>query len=67
MYEDLATSETKAALIQSIVSSILVDMIFNKYFVGLPEEEATRLDQIGKYLVQLSMHILYFRCLSIGF
>ncbi|KAJ3568487.1 hypothetical protein NPX13_g6407 [Xylaria arbuscula] len=54
MYEELATSETKAAFVQSIVSSILVEMIFNKYFVGLPEQEATRFDQIEEYLVQLS-------------
>ncbi|KAI1175766.1 hypothetical protein F4777DRAFT_304320 [Nemania sp. FL0916] len=54
MYEELATSETKAALLQSIVSSILVDMVFNVYFVGLPEEQAAQLGQIEKYLVHLS-------------
>ncbi|KAI0513206.1 hypothetical protein F5B22DRAFT_657389 [Xylaria bambusicola] len=54
MYEDLATSETKAAFVQSIVSSILVEMIFDAYFVGLPEEEATQFGQVERYLVQLS-------------
>ncbi|KAI1354296.1 hypothetical protein F5Y01DRAFT_12506 [Xylaria sp. FL0043] len=54
VYEELAISETKAACIQSVVSSILVEMIFDVYFVGLPEEEANRLSQIEKYLVHLS-------------
>ncbi|KAI3327905.1 hypothetical protein HD806DRAFT_531239 [Xylariaceae sp. AK1471] len=54
MYEDLAVSETKAPFLQSIVSSILVEMIFKAYFVGLPEEQATQLGQIEKYLVHLS-------------
>ncbi|KAI0453182.1 hypothetical protein F5B21DRAFT_305825 [Xylaria acuta] len=54
MYEELAISETKAAFLQSIVSSILVEMIFNAYFVGLPEEQATQLGQIEQYLVDLS-------------
>ncbi|TGJ85379.1 hypothetical protein E0Z10_g3395 [Xylaria hypoxylon] len=54
MYEELAISETKAAFLQSIVSSILVEMVFDVYFVGLPEEHATQLGQIEKYLVHLS-------------
>ncbi|KAI0974949.1 hypothetical protein F4678DRAFT_470251 [Xylaria arbuscula] len=54
MYEELAISETKAPFLQSIVSSILVEMIFDVYFVGLPEEEAARLGQTEKYLVHLS-------------
>jgi len=54
MYEELAVSETKAAFLQSIVSSILVEMIFNAYFVGLPEEKATQLSQVEKYLENLS-------------
>jgi hypothetical protein len=56
MYEDLAVSETKAPFLQSIVSSILVEMIFDAYFVGLPEEQAARLGQIENYLVHLSMY-----------
>lgn len=54
MYEELAISETKAAFLQSIVSSILVEMIFDVYFVGLPEEQATQLGQIEQYLAHLS-------------
>ncbi|KAJ2986911.1 hypothetical protein NUW58_g4805 [Xylaria curta] len=53
-YEELAVSETKAAFLQSIVSSILVEMVFNVYFVGLPEEQATQFDQIEKYMAHLS-------------
>ncbi|KAJ8131061.1 hypothetical protein O1611_g2564 [Lasiodiplodia mahajangana] len=54
MYEELAVSETKAALLQSVVSSILVEMIFNMYFVGVPEEQATQFGQIEKYFAHLS-------------
>ncbi|KAI0552738.1 hypothetical protein F4679DRAFT_48445 [Xylaria curta] len=54
MYEELAIGETKAAFLQSIVSSILVEMVFDAYFVGLPEEQATQLSQIERYLVDLS-------------
>ncbi|KAI0406281.1 hypothetical protein F4802DRAFT_606274 [Xylaria palmicola] len=54
MYEELAVSETKAAFLQSIVSSIFVEMIFDVYFVGLPDEQATQLGQIEKYLLHLS-------------
>ncbi|KAI1428817.1 hypothetical protein F5Y12DRAFT_635002 [Xylaria sp. FL1777] len=54
VYEELAVGETKAAFLQSIVSSILVEMVFDLYFVGLPEEEAAQLSQIERYLVNLS-------------
>ncbi|KAI0147827.1 hypothetical protein GGR57DRAFT_505434 [Xylariaceae sp. FL1272] len=54
MYEELAVSETKAAFLQSIVSSILVEMVFQEYFVGLPKEQATQLGEIEKYLSQLN-------------
>ncbi|KAI1825689.1 hypothetical protein F4861DRAFT_530174 [Xylaria intraflava] len=53
MYEELAVSETRAVFLQSIVSSILVEMIFDAYFVGLPEEQAAHLGQIEEYLVNL--------------
>ncbi|KAI1754735.1 hypothetical protein F4782DRAFT_457846 [Xylaria castorea] len=56
MYEELAISETKAAFLQSIVSSILVEMVFDAYFVGLPEEQATQLSQVEQYLVDLSTY-----------
>ncbi|KAI1809636.1 hypothetical protein GGS20DRAFT_271231 [Poronia punctata] len=54
MYEELAISETKAPFLQSIVSSILVEMVFDAYFVGLPREQATQLGEIEKYLERLS-------------
>ncbi|GAP83829.2 hypothetical protein SAMD00023353_0502430 [Rosellinia necatrix] len=54
MYEELAVGETRAAFLQSVVSSILVEMIFDAYFVGLPAERATQLGQIENYLVHLS-------------
>ncbi|KAI1325868.1 hypothetical protein F5Y16DRAFT_411171 [Xylariaceae sp. FL0255] len=54
MYEELAASGAKAPFLQSIVSSVLVEMIFEKYFVGLPEEQATQLGQLEKYMAQLS-------------
>ncbi|KAI5928021.1 hypothetical protein F4810DRAFT_173282 [Camillea tinctor] len=53
MYEELAVSETKPHLLQSIVSSILVEMIFEAYFVGLPEENAAQLSQVEEYLASL--------------
>lgn len=58
MYEELAVSETKAVFLQSIVSSILVEMIFDVYFVGLPKEQATQLSHIENYLVELSTSCL---------
>ncbi|KAI0872467.1 hypothetical protein GGS24DRAFT_518529 [Hypoxylon argillaceum] len=54
MYEELAFGETKAVLLQSVVSSILVEMIFDAYFIGLPEEQATQLGHIEQHLVHLS-------------
>lgn len=58
MYEELAFGETKAVLLQSVVSSILVEMIFDAYFIGLPEEQATQLGHIEQHLVHLSMYQL---------
>ncbi|KAI0113759.1 hypothetical protein GGR51DRAFT_24212 [Nemania sp. FL0031] len=54
MYEELAVNETKAAFLQSVVSSILVEMVFDVYFVGLPEEQATQLGRIENYVAHLS-------------
>ncbi|KAI0378306.1 hypothetical protein F5Y04DRAFT_153201 [Hypomontagnella monticulosa] len=53
MYEQLAAS-AKVHLLQNIVSSILVEIIFNAYFVGLPKDKADQLTQIEKYLASLS-------------
>ncbi|KAI1117520.1 hypothetical protein F5Y14DRAFT_352025 [Nemania sp. NC0429] len=54
MYEELAVNETKAAFLQSVVSTILVEMIFDAYFIGLTEQQATQLGQIEKHFVHLS-------------
>jgi activating signal cointegrator complex subunit 1 len=48
-YEALATS-SKVHLIQSIVSRIFVNSIFEEYFVGIPKEQADQLKNIEKYL-----------------
>lgn len=43
----------KVHLLQSIVSSILVEMIFDAYFVGLSKEKATQLKRMESYLASL--------------
>lgn len=48
-YESLAAS-SKVHLIQSLVSRLLVDGIFNKYFIGLSKEHADDLAKVEKYL-----------------
>jgi hypothetical protein len=48
-YESLATS-SKVHLIQSLVSRLLVDRIFNEYFIGLSKEHADVLSKAEKYL-----------------
>ncbi|KAL6915758.1 hypothetical protein ACHAPO_005220 [Fusarium lateritium] len=49
MYEDLASSH-KVYLLQSIVSRILVEMVFDAYFVGLTEEQTQQFRQVEKLL-----------------
>ncbi|KAI2779191.1 hypothetical protein F4815DRAFT_196437 [Daldinia loculata] len=53
MYEQLAAS-AKVHLLQNVVSSILVETIFEAYFVGLPEDQTRQLTQIEKYLGSIS-------------
>lgn len=48
-YESLAAS-SKVHLIQSLVSRLLVDRIFNEYFIGLSKEHADDLSKVEKYL-----------------
>jgi hypothetical protein len=50
-YESLATS-SKVHLIQSLVSRLLVDRIFNEYFIGLPKERAEDLSKAENYLCE---------------
>ncbi|KAI0011692.1 hypothetical protein F4779DRAFT_173788 [Xylariaceae sp. FL0662B] len=53
MYEELA-APAKVHLLQCVVSAILVETIFDSYFVGLPKDQATQLAQTEKYLASLS-------------
>lgn len=48
-YESLATA-SKVHLIQSLVSRLLVDRIFNEYFIGLSREHAGDLSRVEEYL-----------------
>jgi activating signal cointegrator complex subunit 1 len=50
-YESLATS-SKVHLIQSLVSRLLVDRVFNEYFIGLSKEHADDLSKVEKYLTE---------------
>ncbi|KAK7948227.1 uncharacterized protein PG986_009113 [Apiospora aurea] len=49
MYAELA-SKIKIHLLQSIVSSVLVDGIFSQYFVGLSEEQSSKFNEMERYL-----------------
>ncbi|CAK7227668.1 hypothetical protein SBRCBS47491_006646 [Sporothrix bragantina] len=49
MYEELRHS-AKLHLLQSAVSRILVDLVFDTYFVGLPSEQAAHLAQVESFL-----------------
>ncbi|KAJ9141973.1 Involucrin repeat protein [Pleurostoma richardsiae] len=53
MHEELAQT-AKVHLLQSIVSRILVDMVFDAYFVGLSPEEADQLTQVENLLVSFA-------------
>jgi hypothetical protein len=53
MYEELA-GPAKLHLLQSVVSTILVEMIFGAYFVGLSKERANQFKQMEEYLASLS-------------
>jgi len=49
MYEELAPV-AKVHLLQSVVSGILVDMVFNAYYVGLSKEQTERFRQMEDLL-----------------
>ncbi|KAH6656765.1 hypothetical protein BKA67DRAFT_655075 [Truncatella angustata] len=53
MYSELAKT-SKLPLLQSIVSTILVEMIFDAYFVGLSKDQANKLKQTQECLESLS-------------
>lgn len=48
-YDSLASS-SKVHLIQSLVSRLLVEHIFSKYFIGLSKEHADDLSKVEQYL-----------------
>lgn len=52
MYEDIEP-HAKLHLLQSIVSSILVEMVFNCYLVGLSEDQAKQLYETEKFLASM--------------
>lgn len=49
MYEELVHT-AKVHLLQSIVSRILVEMVFNSYYVGLSQEQTKNLKQMEQLL-----------------
>ena len=48
-YEDLAPV-SKVHLLQSVVSRILVEMVFDAYFAGLPPERTAQFKEIEAFL-----------------
>jgi activating signal cointegrator complex subunit 1 len=57
MYEELASTH-KVYLLQSIVSKILVEMVFDAYFVGLSEEQTQQFRQLEKLISSYGMYSL---------
>lgn len=57
MYEELASTH-KVYLLQSIVSRILVEMVFDAYFVGLTEEQTQQFRQLEKLISTYGTHIV---------
>ena len=54
MYEDLVQT-AKVHLLQSIVSRILVEMVFDGYFVGLSDEQTQQFRQMERMLSEFGM------------
>lgn len=59
MYEELALS-SKVHLLQSLVSRLLVDLVFDAYFVGLSSDQTQQLTQVETFLASFgkSMSVL---------
>lgn len=53
MYEDLAHT-SKVHLLQSLVSAILVEMVFNSYYVGLSPEQTEQFRRMEELLLSFS-------------
>ena len=49
MYEELA-SAARIHLLQSVVSRLLVELVFEAYFVGLPSDVAAQIRQLEGFL-----------------
>ena len=47
---------SKLHVIQSIVSSLLVEDIFGHYFCGLPAERVTQCQRMEEYLASIGKH-----------
>lgn len=53
MYEELALT-SKVHLLQSLVSAILVEMVFESYYVGLSDEAMAHFRQMEELLLSFS-------------
>jgi hypothetical protein len=49
MYEELA-SASRIHLLQSLVSRLLVELVFDAYFAGLPDDVAAQIKQLEGFL-----------------
>ena len=58
MYEELA-STSKIHLLQSVVSRILVELVFDAYFIGLTNEVAGQLKQTEAFLASLGKSLSF--------
>ncbi len=56
MYEELRQS-SKVNLLQSLVSRLLVELVFDVYFVGLPRDVARQFTQMETFLAAFGMSI----------
>ena len=52
MYQDIE-AHAKLHLLQSIVSSILVEKVFDRYFVGLSDEQSKQLRDTEQFLASV--------------
>ncbi|KAK0704939.1 hypothetical protein B0H67DRAFT_498404 [Lasiosphaeris hirsuta] len=53
-FEELALT-AKVHMIQSIVARLLMDLVFDQYFVGLPPDQANQLAQLEAFLASMSL------------
>lgn len=53
MYEDLART-SKVHLLQSLVSAILVEMVFDAFYVGLSPEQTEQFRKMEELLLSFS-------------